>query len=116
MTILQILWAIICVLAITAGQILFKRLGVEIQAGSSLFSFKVIGQAFVAFSIYGMATILWIYLLRFVPLNKAYLFMALSFVFVPLAGHFFLAEKITLGSIVGAALIIFGIFFASRFG
>ena len=116
MTILQFLWAITCVLAVTAGQLLFKRLGLEIQAGSSLFSFKVIVMASVAFSIYGAATILWIYLLRYVPLNKAYLVMALSFVFVPLAGHFFLAEKITLGVIVGAALIISGIFVASRFG
>jgi undecaprenyl phosphate-alpha-L-ara4N flippase subunit ArnE len=51
-----------------------------------------------------------------VPLNKAYLFMALSFVFVPLAGHLFLAEKITVGAIIGAALIISGIFIASKFG
>lgn len=116
MTIFHILWAISCVLAITAGQILFKRLGVEIQAGSGLFSSKVIIMALMAFFIYGGATILWIYLLRFVPLNKAYLFMSLSFVFVPLAGHFLLAEKITLGAIVGAALIISGIFVASRFG
>jgi drug/metabolite transporter (DMT)-like permease len=116
MTILQFLLAITCVLAITAGQILFKRLGLEIQAGSNLFSYKVMVLASVAFSIYGAATILWVYLLRYVPLNKAYLFMALSFVFVPFAGHFFLAEKMTFGVIVGAALIILGIFVASRFG
>jgi drug/metabolite transporter (DMT)-like permease len=116
MTILHTLWAIACVLAIATGQILFKFLGVEIQAGSSLFSAKVIIMALIAFSIYGGATILWIYLLRFVPLNKAYLFMSLSFVFVPLAGHFFLAEKITLGAIIGAIQIILGIFIASRFG
>jgi drug/metabolite transporter (DMT)-like permease len=115
-TILHILWAISCVLAISAGQILFKRLGVEIQAGSGLFSSKVIVMALTAFSIYGVATILWIYLLRFVPLNKAYLFMSLSFVFVPLAGHFFLAEKVSLGAIVGAAIIVLGIFVASKFG
>lgn len=116
MTILQILWAITCVLAITAGQILFKRLGMEIQSGSSLFSFKVLGMAFMAFFIYGGATFLWIYLLRYVPLNKAYLFMALSFVFVPLAGHFFLSERITFGAIIGGSLIISGIFIASKFG
>lgn len=116
MSILHILWAITCVLAITVGQILFKLLGVEIQAGSSLFSFKVVGMAFMAFTIYGAATILWIYLLRYVPLNKAYLFMSLSFVFVPLAGHFFLSEEITLGTIAGAALILTGILVASWIG
>ena len=116
MSIVHSLWAIICVLAITLGQILFKRLGIEIQAGTSLFSFKVMGMALMAFSIYGGATLLWIYLLRFVPLNKAYLFMSLSFVFVPFAGHFFLNEEITFGVLVGTLLIVSGIFFSFKFG
>ena len=81
-----------------------------------MFSVKVMGMAFLAFAIYGGATLLWVYLLRFVPLNKAYLFMALSFVFVPLAGYYFLAEKITFGVVIGAFLIISGIAVASKFG
>lgn len=116
MTLLHIFWAIICVLAITAGQILFKRLGAEIQAGGNIFSFNVMWMALIAILLYVGATILWINLLRFVPLNKAYLFMSLSFVFVPLAGHLFLAEKFSFGAMMGTVLIVLGIFVASKFG
>lgn len=42
--------------------------------------------------------------------------MSLSFVFVLFAGHYFLAEIITIGIIVGTVLIISGIFVASKFG
>jgi drug/metabolite transporter (DMT)-like permease len=110
------LWAITCALAITLGQIIFKLLGNELQAGTKLLSYKFIFMVFLALSIYGGATVLWIYLLRFVPLNKAYLFMSLSFIFVPLAGYFFLSEEITFGSIIGTALIISGIFVATKLG
>lgn len=62
-----------------------------------------------AFVIYTGATFLWIGLLKETPLAKAYSFMSLSFVLVPLASVYFFDEKVTLSFMVGAAFIIVGI-------
>jgi len=116
MSLIHILGALVCVLAISCGQILFKRIGLEIEAGNSIGSWKVVSTTFTAVLIYGSATLLWIYLLRFVPLNKAYLFMSLSFVLVPIAGKYFFAEEFSFGNMAGAILIITGILISSKFG
>jgi drug/metabolite transporter (DMT)-like permease len=105
-----------CVFAIAAGQLLFKRLGIEIQAGASLWSFRVYGLAVAAFTIYCGATFLWIYVLRYVALSKAYQFMALSFVIIPVASYIFFQERLTIGLILGSLLIVLGICVAVRFG
>lgn len=71
---------------------------------------------FFALAIYGIATLLWINLLRFVDLNKAYSFMALCFIIVPIASHYFFHEAITPGYVVGASLVVIGLVIATRFG
>ena len=68
-----------------------------------------------AMFIYGVATLLWISLLRYVPLNKAYVFMALSFVLVPIASYFVFREHITVGYWIGVALIVSGVIVAAKF-
>ena len=52
---------------------------------------------------------LWLYVLQHMPLNRAFLFVSLTFVFVPLLAHFVVGETISPGTIVGAGLIISGI-------
>jgi undecaprenyl phosphate-alpha-L-ara4N flippase subunit ArnE len=59
--------------------------------------------------IYLGATVLWIWLLRTIPLSVAYPFMALAFLFVPVMGAAFLGEPFSFKSAFGAALIITGI-------
>lgn len=69
----------------------------------------------LALFIYGIATLLWISLLRYVPLNKAYVFMALSFVLVPIASYYIFSEQITVGYWIGVALIVSGVIVAAKF-
>lgn len=116
MTLTHIAYALICVIAISAGQLLFKRAGMELELVGSWMSFKVLLIVAIALGVYGAATVLWINLLRHVDLNKAYLFMALSFVAVPLASHFVFHEAITVGYIAGAAIVIVGLLVATQFG
>lgn len=116
MSSIQIAWALACVFIISSGQLLFKKAGIEIQAAGTWYSTRALVMLFCALAIYGIATLLWINLLRYVSLNKAYLFMALCFILVPIASHFFFREAITRGYVVGAALIISGLIVATRFG
>ncbi|MCK9992070.1 MAG: hypothetical protein Dbin4_00590, partial [Alphaproteobacteria bacterium] len=59
---------------------------------------------------YGGATLAWIYLLRQVPLNLAYPFFALSFLFVPLLSTVIFTEPFTLRMAAGSAVIVFGVY------
>ena len=59
--------------------------------------------------IYVFATGLWVFVLQYLPVNRAFLFVSLAFLFVPLASHFVLGEQIDIGVYVGTALIISGI-------
>jgi drug/metabolite transporter (DMT)-like permease len=112
---LHIIWAIACVLIIACGQLLFKKAGMEIQAIGHWASWRVLTVVGAALFIYGVATLLWISLLRYVPLNKAYVFMALSFVLVPIASFFIFREQITPGYWAGVGLIVTGVIVAAKF-
>jgi drug/metabolite transporter (DMT)-like permease len=116
MSTLQIIWALACAFIIASGQLLFKKAGLEIQAAGTWNSPRALTMVFFALVIYAVATLLWINLLRFVSLNRAYTFMALCFVIVPIASHFVFRETITTGYIAGTALVILGLIITTRFG
>lgn len=101
-------------IVIAVGQILFKLASRDVSSlsAASLVKLSMNGYFLVALVLYGLATISWIYVLRHFPLSRAYLFMGLSFVFVPLLSYFFLKEPLGLKYLAGAACIIFGIWLA----
>ena len=98
-------------LLISAGQILFKltsaRAGGLDAAG--LVSTLRDPYLIAAFAIYGFGTIVWVYVLKSVPLTVAYPFMALTFCAVPLLAWALLGESLSLRYMVGAGLIVAGL-------
>ena len=107
------LWLVVCVFAISVGQVLFKVAAVS-QEGVSFWDKLTHPALMIGLFIYGGATIFWIWLLQSVPLNIAYPYMALAFLFVPLMSLFFLGEKVELSTWVGSALIVIGVFCHAR--
>lgn len=105
-----------CVIGISIGQVLFKKISLLIHSGISIISARVLFYSLVAAALYGGATILWIWALRGIELSRAYLFMALCFVIVPGMSWYFFDEQINAGYLVGTLLIIVGIVVAVRFG
>lgn len=63
--------------------------------------------------IYAFAIGCWLFVLRSIELNRAYAFVGLSFVFVPVFSYFFLGEKISLNTIAGSTFIVGGIWISS---
>jgi len=59
--------------------------------------------------VYGAAALLWVHLLKFVPLSFAYPFAALSFVFVPLISIWFFDERVSSVYWIGTAFILLGV-------
>lgn len=108
-----ITWGLILVpLAIGAGQLLFKtasRTAGELSISSVLALF--INPWFLAaVALYAAATIAWIFVLRHVPVGRAYLFMSLSFITVPFGAWALLGETPDFRQMLGVAVITSGIF------
>jgi drug/metabolite transporter (DMT)-like permease len=116
MSLIQVLLAILCTIAISAGQLLFKKAGIEIQETGNFISCRLSIIMGVAITIYGLTTLLWISLLRQVDLHKAYIFMALSFLLVPIGSHFIFREHITTGYLIGAIIVVIGLIIATKLG
>jgi drug/metabolite transporter (DMT)-like permease len=104
-------------LIMATGQILFKRTAEQAQSlkgWQDIVSLLFLPSFWLAASLYAAATILWIKLLQTVPLSRAYPFAALGFVIVPIAALLVFKEMITFRYVVGASLIILGIWVTSQ--
>lgn len=97
-------------LVISIGQILFKRSS-ETLSGPGGPVWGLIGSPhfWVALVMYGLATVAWVYVIRDMPIGRAYMFMALSYLYIPLLSLVFLSESITMTQIAGALIICVGI-------
>ncbi|MCJ8236981.1 EamA family transporter [Peteryoungia algae] len=98
-------------LLIALGQVLFKLTSQSIgtfSAGSLMM--LAINPVFIAaLALYGFGTVVWIYVLRSVPLTIAYSFMGLTFCFVPLLAQIFFGEPLHMRYLIGTLLILAGL-------
>lgn len=108
------LLAIICVIGIAAGQILFKMSSSSLSKSGSWFDVHTLTILFSAFALYGLTTILWVYVLQRADLGKIYPLMALAFVIVPIGSHLIFGERFQPQYMIGVALIIVGIVVAVK--
>jgi drug/metabolite transporter (DMT)-like permease len=101
-------------LAMAAGQVLFKYSASRYAqlASPALLFFK--WPFLLALGLYALTTIGWVLVLRSVTLSKAYPFMALSFVLVPLLSWLLFHEQLSLKYLMGIAAIVFGIVLTVR--
>ncbi|MFT3818911.1 MAG: 4-amino-4-deoxy-L-arabinose-phospho-UDP flippase [Rubrivivax sp.] len=103
-----------CVLGLAAGQVLFKQAAIGLSASGTVFSSATLLPLIVALTVYGVATVAWVWVLQHAPLGRLYPLMALAFALVPLASHFVFGERFTPQYVVGVAFILVGIVLASR--
>ena len=97
-------------LSIAIGQVLFKMTSEKLVESNAPYYAIALNPIFIlAVAIYGAATLLWIYVLKTVPLSYAYSFMALSFVFVPIFAFFIFKESFTVRYFIGALMILGGL-------
>jgi undecaprenyl phosphate-alpha-L-ara4N flippase subunit ArnE len=95
---------------IAFGQVLFKMTSQKLTQSDGKFYTVFFEPVFIlAIVIYGSATLLWLYVLKAVPLAYAYSFMALTFLAVPLMAALWLGETLTIKYALGSAFIIAGL-------
>lgn len=95
-----------------AGQVLFKVGSSRLHGGSAsalFFSFITNIYLMSAIVLYACTILVWIYVLKSLPLSVAYPLTALSYVVVPVICALFLNEKIDLYTMLGSLLIIAGV-------
>lgn len=63
---------------------------------------------------FGMASLLWMYIIKHYPLSSSYPLVSLSYVFGLVAAMFFFHEEVDLSKWIGVALIIAGCFIIAK--
>ncbi len=97
---------------LACGQVMFKWVGLTLQGHSGLEAILLVMREpslYAALVIYGMATLLWIWILSRVMLIQAYPWVAAGLVIVPLFGWFVFGERVTPIFWLGVAFIVVGV-------
>ena len=105
--------ALLCVIGIACGQLLFKLCAKSYQS-NGLMANSTLLLFFCAMALYGVTTLVWIWVLSRAELGKVYPLMALAFVIVPAATYFIFDERFNTSYVIGLAMIVGGIALTAR--
>lgn len=111
------LWQVALLIAYAAGmaggQMLFKAAALRYlpdgPTADRVLSLVLNAYFLGAVALYVALTVLWVWLLTFIPLSRAYPFVALAFALTPLLGGIVFAEPMTAKLLAGIALILGGL-------
>ena len=100
-------------LGMTGGQMLFKlaalRLPQEISAADRALGLLQDGYFLVALAVYLILALVWVWILSFTPLSRAYPFVAFAFVLTPVLGGLIFGEALSVRLFAGIAAILLGL-------
>ncbi len=117
MTPRSILLTLICVVLIAIGQLMFKSAAgqwrIDGWSWATVRGF-LSPTMLAALAIYAGATLLWVFVLRTVPLGTAYSLFSLAFLIVPVLAWAILGEQISVNTLVGSVVIVAGVIIAVR--
>jgi drug/metabolite transporter (DMT)-like permease len=110
---LRIAGLFVVALSLGGGQLLFKLAADRLVIGQGLArlaaSFLTVPMA-GALVLYGLTTVLWVYLLHGLALSRAYPFIALAFAIVPFLGWLLLDETLGAQYWIGLAIMLAGLY------
>lgn len=97
---------------LAAGQTLFRLGALKAERATDIIGFiKLFTQPIIIFALllYCGTTALYVAILQYVPVSRAYPYMALAFIMVPIAAVIFLGETVSVRYAVGVGLMILGL-------
>jgi drug/metabolite transporter (DMT)-like permease len=97
------------------GQVLFKLAALRYGIADGSLGERLLGLMqntyfLAALVLYAAFAVLWVWILSFTPLSRAYPFVALAFAVTPLLGGLLFGETLSARLLVGIALILGGLF------
>jgi drug/metabolite transporter (DMT)-like permease len=94
------------------GQLLFKRAGLEVKGHLLADGLNVLMRSpafYAALFLYGLSTLLWIWILSRVSLSQAYPWVAVTITIVPLLGWLVFGERMSAIYWLGIVFVIVGV-------
>jgi drug/metabolite transporter (DMT)-like permease len=115
LTVSQILLLTAYAVGMSCGQVLFKTAAMQPAFASGTIVERLFGLLhnlyfLLALLLYAGFAIVWIWILSFTPLSRAYPFLALAFALTPMFGGVFFGETISPRVILGILFILAGLF------
>lgn len=101
--------AILCVLGLSVGQLLFKLSANSMAQDGTMLSVNALLALGVAMFIYVATSLAWVWVLQRSELGRLYPLMALAFALVPLGSHYVFGERFHHQYFIGVAMIVLGI-------
>lgn len=117
---LNLMLLIIASVSMSALAQLCLKVGVSrtstLNDGPVVILFHYLTNAFVfgGLALYGLGTLLWLFVLSKLPLTAAYPFVGLGFILTMLIGAFILGEQVTITRFSGTILIAIGCILVAR--
>jgi drug/metabolite transporter (DMT)-like permease len=99
----------------SVGQVLFKMAALRYAAAEGGLGERFLGLLFNAYFIaalvlYAAYALLWVWILSFTPLSRAYPFVALAFALTPVLGGLLFGDTLSVRVIVGILFVLCGLF------
>ena len=112
----DIVLCLINVALLVCGQLMLKlgTHGKDVSSIADIIRLLFTPYMLVAIALYGAATLLWVYILTKVPISYAYPIQALAFPMVVIMSVLLFQESAPVNRWIGVAIIIVGVFIASR--
>jgi drug/metabolite transporter (DMT)-like permease len=116
LTLTQILLLAAYAAGMSGGQLLFKSAALRYNTAGGdtlerLFGLLHNVYFLLAVLLYAGLSVLWVWLLSFTPLSRAYPFVALAFALTPFLGALVFQEAVSARLIIGVLFILCGLFF-----
>jgi drug/metabolite transporter (DMT)-like permease len=101
--------------SMSAGQVLFKLAAIDVAGTTGGLPSRLLGLLLNPYFIGAMAfyaglAILWVWILTFTPLSRAYPFVALAFAVTPLVGAALFGETVSARLLLGLLFVLFGLY------
>lgn len=116
LTLTQVLLLAAYAAGMSGGQLLFKSAALRYGAAGGDTPERLLGLLhnvyfLLAVLLYAGLSVLWVWLLSFTPLSRAYPFVALAFGLTPFLGAVVFQEAVSARLMVGVLFILCGLFF-----
>jgi drug/metabolite transporter (DMT)-like permease len=112
LSVAQIALLIAYAAGMAGGQILFKTAALSLPAGplaGRVVALATNGWFLSAVALYAALSVLWVWVLTFTPLSRAYPFVAIAFALTPLVGAYVFGEPLPPRVVGGIAVVSVGL-------
>jgi drug/metabolite transporter (DMT)-like permease len=108
----NVLMLILFTTMLAGGQLLFKQVGLVMQGRPAAEGFLLAARApalYAALALYGVSTLLWIWILSRVSLSQAYPWIGVGTAIVPLLAVWVFGERVGAAYWMGVAFVMLGV-------